>query len=676
MNHFKYLTILLLGLVLSSCGGGGNNSLTGGGVVPGASNVTSIQVVSSAPTLQTDQTGTASVTISAIVRDQSNNVVEGVDLLFSATSGSIEEVDGGITNAAGVAEVLLKSFGNVQNRAITVTVQDPASGVSRAITVNVVGTTLTLSGPSAVAQGDPAPFTLSLRDGQGVGIPGEVITLTSANGNNLSNPAPITGVSGEAQIIVTANGTAGDDTITATALGITTTVQLSVSDDIFAFTSPAAGAEIGLSPIDSTTATVQWQQNGSNVPDGSTIEFTADRGTLSAGSAVTTGGFATIDIESGFAGRSTITATGASIGGAPISNGPSTQLTIEFIAETPDTINLSAFPDLLITGEQSTLTAVVKDASGNRVKGINVDFNIVSDSSGGQLTVSSDITDSQGTASTIYTAGQSTTEKDGVTISATVRGTAISSIANLTVSGRSINFVVGTGNDIFEISSTRYGVQWTVTATDVAGVPAAGQDIRLTVRNTHYSTGEWYVDDEDDRWIQDTAENPNSGGSTPQYFCPDEDWVGNGGNENGSLDLSPFNEDDDADGDLDSPNIAVIVAALCEEVADAEQGQTQQSLSTDVAGNVEVCIVYPQEFAEWTDVRFTATVPIDGGTEVVQSRFFRLPISAEDVNNTEVSPPGRISPYGRPQASPHAGCLEIDPFDSDGVAEPFPPDVR
>lgn len=661
MNHFKYLTILLLGLVLSSCGGGGNNSLTGGGVVPGASNVTSIQVVSSAPTLQTDQTGTASVTISAIVRDQSNNVVEGVDLLFSADSGSIEEIDSGTTNAAGIAEALLKSFGNVQNRAITVTVQDPVSGVSRPITINVVGTTLTLSGPTAVASGDPAPFILSLTDGQGVGISGEVITLTSDNGNSLSNAAPVTGVSGEAQIVVTADGTAGDDTITAAALGLTATAPLSVSDDVFAFTAPLAGDEVGLDP-EQQTLTVLWQQNGVNVPDGSEIEFTADRGLLSqvgtttpTATVATAGGFASIDIRSGFAGLSTITATGASVGGAPITNGPSTQLSIEFVADTPDTVSLGAFPDLLVTGEQSTLTAVVKDAFGNRVKGVDVDFNITTDPSGGRLTVSSDVTDSQGTASTIYTAGESTTERDGVTITATVRNTAVTNTANLTVSGRSINFVIGTGNDVFEISPTRFGVQYTVTATDVAGVPVAGQEVRLTVRNTHYRTGDLYVNETADQWQIDFRSNPLSG--TPSFFCPDEDWVGNGGNENGSLDAL---EDDDGDGILDNPNISTIVAALCDDVEDAPPGSNQQSLLTDAAGNIEVCIVYPQEFNLWTDVRLTATVPIDGGTEVTQSRFFTLPALASDINDTDVSPPGRVSPYGRPDASPHGGCIEID----------------
>jgi len=316
----------------------------------------------------------------------------------------------------------------------------------------------------------------------------------------------------------------------------------------------------------------------------------------------------------------------------------------------PDNLNLAAFPDKLITGEQATITAVVRDASGNRVKNVDVDFNIQTDPSGGGLTVSSDKTDSLGVATTVYTAGNATTENDGVEILATVRGTAIDDTVNLTVSGKSIHFVIGTGNDIFTISPTRFGVQYTVVATDVTGSPAAGEQIRLGVRSWRYLKGALSLNSANDAWVYwDTpgAQNPGI-----IDVCLDEDDGENGGNENGSLDPG---EDFNGNLKLDAGNVATIVATECENVAAADPGVAQQNLLTDPAGAVEVCIVYPQEYGLWLDARLTATVPIDGGTENTAFRKFRLSASAEDLNDVDVSPPGQVSPFGTLDCSDNTG---------------------
>ncbi len=522
MKNLKLTMIGLLALVLASCGGGG--TVTGSATLAGGS-VASIQLVASSNDLLTDQSNTNFVKISAVVRDDNNNIVDGTDLLFSATSGSIEEVDNGVTNASGIAEAFLKSFGDISNRTITVTVSAPAQNVSSTTVISVTGTRLEISGPTNVAQGDNATLTLSLLDGNDAGIASEMISLTSANGNTIP-PSAVTNASGDVQVQLTADGTnTAPDVITASipALNISETFNLTVSNDTFSFTSPVPNTEVLLVPA-SQTLTLNWLQGGGPVPDGSTIEFTADRGTLTSGSATTTGGVATIDIDSVFAGQSTITATGTSLGAVPLVDGPTTQLTIEFVADTPDTVNLAAFPDNLITGEQATITAVVRDASGNRVKNVDVDFNITADESGGGLTVSSDQTDSQGIATTVYTAGNSTTQNGGVVITATVRGTAITDTVNLTVSGRSINFVIGTGNDVFEISPTRFGVQYTVIATDVTGAPAADEQLRLTVRSWQYRKGRLAINAAADAWVKDRQYwIDNYTIDQPDDKCPDED---------------------------------------------------------------------------------------------------------------------------------------------------------
>ncbi|NND55558.1 MAG: hypothetical protein HKN56_11390 [Gammaproteobacteria bacterium] len=640
MMNLKFWAVGFLALILGACGGGGDG-FTGGGTNPtGSGEVATIQVIASATSLLTDQNGASSVRITGVVRDASNNVVSGAQLVFSADSGTIQPIEGGITNDSGVAEALLQSFGNLTNRTVTVTVLSPAEGVSETIQIQVTGTTLVVDGPTNIADGDTATLTLSLRDGNGDGIPNIAINLNSANGNSFSNASPTTGPSGDVQVVLTADGTnvgSPTDTITASiaSLSLSTDYVLNVSTDSFSFTSPAANTEFNLGPP-GASIDIEWLQSGVAVPDGSEIEFTVDRGSLTSGSVTTTGGTATVGLSSTFAGFATLTATGVSLGGVPLADGPTTQLTVEFVADTPDTVNVQVFPDVVVTGEQATIRAIVRDADDNRVKGVDVDFNIIADPSGGQLTVSSDETDSQGIATTVYTAGNVSTPADGVRIRATVRGTTIEGDALLTVAGQAINFAIGTGNDIAEPDVTRFGKEYTVIITDVVGSPIVNEELRLTLKSIRYSKGFYVQDTGNSRWVK----------ASPEYTCEDEDWELNTnfpGNENGSLDPG---EDFNGNDQLDAGNIAALVASTCDDVNGVSQGSTQQALQTDAAGSVQVCVVYPQEYNTWLDVRLTATVSVDGGSEGTEERTFRLPGKAEDFNNLDASPPGDVSPFG------------------------------
>ena len=127
------------------------------------------------------------------------------------------------------------------NRPITVTAD--ANGVLGTVTIDVVGTTLSVSGPSALPQGDSATYTIVLTDAAGNGVANQTVDVTSSNGNTLAAASLTTDVGGQAQVDVTASA-AGMDTISADALGLTATTDLNVSDDSFALTAPLAGAEI------------------------------------------------------------------------------------------------------------------------------------------------------------------------------------------------------------------------------------------------------------------------------------------------------------------------------------------------------------------------------------------------------------------------------------------------
>ncbi len=144
------LGAVLVSAALASCGGGGDGTISGGGG-GGTAEVGSVTVLASSPQLVSGPAN--SVTITAQVKDDNNAVLEGVTVQFSATSGSLA-VTQAVTDGSGIAIAQLSPGTNLANRAITVTAQ--AGDASGNVLVNVVGTTLSITGPAALAQAIPA----------------------------------------------------------------------------------------------------------------------------------------------------------------------------------------------------------------------------------------------------------------------------------------------------------------------------------------------------------------------------------------------------------------------------------------------------------------------------------------------------------------------------------------
>ena len=419
MKSLRSFWLSLATAMIISCGGSGNTITGQGGILGSVPDAASIQLIASSPQLPSDQFGLTTVTITAIAKDANNNVISGIPIVFSADNNGTLIVDAAVpfTSSAGVATAeLSNSVGDARNRTITVTATDGT--VSATLSVDVIGTTLTVAGPAALAQNDSAPYTVILADFGGVGIFGENITVTSANGNAIS-PASTnltTGPDGDAQFMLTATQP-GNDVVTVTGLGLTATQAVSISSDSFSILTPAANQELILSAVPNTPVTAHWSDiNGPRV--GEMILFTSTRGTLDFPSAVTDGnGDATVMIGSTIAGLAQITAENSA--------GTTTAVAVEFVADTPATLTIQANPTTVAVSEQSNISVIVRDAQFNLVKNQVIDFLIVADDSFGQLSVGSAVTDSQGAATVFYTAGPVSGTPDGVTISATVRGTGV-----------------------------------------------------------------------------------------------------------------------------------------------------------------------------------------------------------------------------------------------------------
>ena len=91
---------------------------------------------------------------------------------------------------------------------------------------------------------------------------------------------------------------------------------------------------------------------------------------------------------------------------------------IEFIATNPSSIIIQADIVQLQPQQETGVTAVLRDAQNNLVKGQLVTFRIVTDESNGQLLESQITTNSLGRATVTYQAGNSGTGSSGVEIEA------------------------------------------------------------------------------------------------------------------------------------------------------------------------------------------------------------------------------------------------------------------
>ncbi len=155
---------------------------------------------------------------------------------------------------------------------------------------------------------------------------------------------------------------------------------------------------------------------------------------------------------------------------------------LEFVATVPTTVDVQPSAFTIATGQSATLTAVVRDVTGNLVKNRTVVFTL-NDVTGGQLSVGSAVTDSQGRAQTVYTASSTTSANQGVRITATVPGVTptLSDQVALTVARREVFVSIGTGNSILEPNTAQYDIEYVVQVTDSNGngVPSVPVSVRL-----------------------------------------------------------------------------------------------------------------------------------------------------------------------------------------------------
>ncbi|MCA1798109.1 MAG: Ig-like domain-containing protein [Xanthomonadaceae bacterium] len=600
-------------------GGGDGGGDPGDPVVPV---VNSILLLVDPPVLASAAIGNdAGVTVTAIARDANNVVIPETSLTFSADSGALAVADP-ITDANGRARAILTTGGDPRNRTITVSA---ASGtITTSITIDVVGTQLLVAGPPSIESGETETFTVTLRDSSGVGLRDVTVDATSANGNVITPASAVTNVDGVTTFQVSGNA-GGADTLTFTGMEMSTARPVLVSPYGFVFIQPAEGAEVNLGDV--VTVEVELRQDG-NPLDGETVQFSATRGTLSANSQVTAGG-----------GRATVTLTSAGANGAgPVlvtALGPDNvqrKHLFEFVATTPTTISTQVEPGTVAPGGQASVITVVRDANSNPVKNQVVRF-ALEDVSGGSLTASTDVTDTQGIARTTYVASTASSAQNGVRVIAEVGDPVIASDdAFITVAAPTLFIVLGTDNLVVKNNAdATYDKTFNALILDSAGnPPPPGTQFRLSLRSLEYQKGFFSRAAPTDPWVIDPGDlvpgtDPFFGGMGPYfgegpYGCRTEDPQGTG-----NINLST---DYNNNGQIDPANVALVPSTA--------------EISTD--GVASFTIRWPQNYALWALVRLTATAVV-AGTESTRRLDFVLPMLAAD-SAANTTPPNLVSPWG------------------------------
>ena len=604
-------------------------TITGGGGGGGA--VGSVVLLANPP--QLESSGLIPVNLTAVVRDSNNVLLKDVTVTFTADENGTVQVTRAVTDDTGTATAILTSPGDKRNRNIKVTAS-AGSVPPVTVVVPVIGTTITSAGPNNAVIGNVVEITFTLRDSAGVGISGQTLTVTSVpTGNTIVPPNPVTDPAGQATVKVTANVSGN---IVATALGATGTHALNVAVDRFVFTEPdqtADPVDVCLGPPTANctpprktppqTLTVRLTTgNPATGVAGKTVTFETTRGTLSAPPSDVTDatGAASVTITSNNAGPAVITAKTTDTSGNPIQ----TQVQINFVATTPTQMTLQANPATISvnvppsTDQKSTITATVRDAAFNLVKGVTVVFTLT-DVTGGSISPASAVTDEFGQASTVYTAGSAASALNGIKVDAVVTGfPAVNQSVTLTVAQRSLFITLGTGNTITEPTPTTYAYPYSVLVTDTAGLPVQNATVTLNIVPvaastglTAYFKGFWVFPLLAEVWAQQVTAS-----------CFNEDL-----NQNGILDPG---EDFNNNGRLDPGNVVTVSA---------------KTLTTDASGFAYFDVLYAQEYARWVRAVLSARATV-AGSEATELTRFILAISADDIDDEDVSPPGNPSPFG------------------------------
>jgi hypothetical protein len=625
---------------------------------PTSANVATIaQLFVSSPQINTDGATTVAVTVFAL--DSNKQIAVGRPVLISVSdpansaflSNFSQPADpkagnARLTNDNGQLTAVINVGQDKSNRNITVnaTVDQAAATNS----VAAIGTTLAISGSSALALNASTQLSIVVTDSAGKPVTNVPVTVTSGNANTIALSKPTTDIKG--QILASVTGVKpGTDVILASSSGANVSYSINISANNFAFSSPASGT---ISLINTPVPlALKWTSDGAPVA-GAAVNLSTTRGTITPTTATTdaNGVVSGLVVSSTIPGAATITASSVTAGG------PSASVGVVFTTTNiPSKVNLQADKNTVsanppgTNANSVTLSAVVRDKDDYPVQGATVLFRIDLDPTSGSLTIGSAVTDINGLAKTQYVPTASSSLTDGVVVSANVANTTVAaSTIKLTVGGLKLFVRIGTDNLLGSSPAPdpNYTKEYSAFVTDSAGNPVAGVTVQFLIRPRQDIVADPLRYLADPAYVaqllkRDTA--PPAGVLLmTDYAYFKGHYVWNGRLWEPVYSARCFNEDANLNGIMDAGEDNNQSNIL-------EPGNVfsiNPTATTNNAGYAVTTITYPKDRANWLAVTLKATAQAFG-TEALDSVTFTLPVASADVFDEKKFPPGVISPYGQ-----------------------------
>jgi hypothetical protein len=643
----KVLIILFAMALLAACSGDSFTASssgaaatpeTGGGTTGDTDivvNAASLSLHVSAQEIRSD--GTDITTVTATVLDEDNAAINGVLVNFSADAGKLS-ASAAYTNETGDAIVEFSS-GTADPSNLTATITANITGVDPvSIPVTITGSTLELvyDNKNLLIDTNQTQVTETIQviakdaGNQFVYNTPIVFSVTGTAGATISAAQVYTNTQGTAEVTLTATQS-GTATLTAQGLG-TVVVQQDCAisnvavDNPFRITSPSDSP----TPAIATGSTIDIKVAAESI---TTVRFATTIGTFD-------GGTQTIDVAvvNGVA-TATLRSNLGDLGFATVhvsDKDDPTTFDIVNVAMSPPVADAA---QIMIQSDVETLPpstdtteytanleakVVTDDASGNYpIYNVPVSFTI-SNATGGNEALSTGFgtTDINGVVKSKFTSGITATGQNGVLITATVVGTAISDTYTMEIGGTAGSVAIGTPRVIGQLdentSVNEYIMSLTVADGTGAGVP--GAEVTLHLWPDIYYSGVWYDDDvsfdtQDWKvWVTGSFANEDI----------DEDLI-----LDDPSSITGLSEDLNEDGELTPGNsVAGVVPSTVTTLAD---------------GTAPFIYTYLKDYAPWMVVRARGTTKVLG-TETTGTRYFTPSVLKIEVDE------GRIadSPFSLP----------------------------
>jgi hypothetical protein len=639
-----------------------------------------------------DNSDSATIT-ATVVKD--NVPLGDVPVKFSSTGGLMSD-GSAITDAQGKAEINFNAGPDARNEVVSINAS--VSGLTDSTPIQITGNKLTLtSDQSNLGIGGNTDIAISLTNAVPLGIANKEITITLEETPVGAGPvieiiepssAPLTtDYNGSAQIQVTGRNP-GTSIIRADGMGATGTMEIVVTapEDVFEITSPTPiEAGEGMATDETVDIVVNVPLKADGTPKISTVKFHTTLGCFDNGAAGCIGvGTSTKSVDvvvitdpiTGTPSASAISTLGSGEAGTaninvsdPNDFNTFDNLQINFFAPPKEAYNITlqasqnvVAPSLGETKNALTLTAKVTTSDDQVVGEAIVDFTISNNPVGGgeQITPASVKTDSSGTATTTFYSGSKSSDSQGVTITAKIDGTSISTDVVIIIGGEAGSIVFGRSNKILSSPDDTYYTQdITVQVSDANGNPVVGAVVTLNLWPTAYYLG------------FESASAQSETGSEDCYFY--NDWPKCSGiypqaNEDANMNLVRDPGEDTGPYDLNSGTMQADGLLTPHNSA---AGSIPPTVTTDENGLAGFPHTFLKQYALWVKVRLKASVMVLA-TETQATSSWMLPGEKEEIETCDLfdSPFGYYVPTLFADAGADQAVLTNSTVQLDGMSSP------